>query len=89
MFCSGSAELIYQHGVMASRGGRGEEDKLWLSKHNLEQRCWLLLLNTIWQLLSPLKEVTCAGQMPAEKLYSLQIHYASKDTSLPFLTFFF
>lgn len=83
MFCSNSAELTYQHGAMASRGMRGEEDKLWLWKGNLERRCWLLLLDTFWQLFSPLREVTCAGQMPAEKLYALQICCAGKDTSLP------
>lgn len=81
-FYFSSAELTCQHGAMASRGMRGEEDKLWLSKCNLEQRCWLLLLDTIWQLFSPLREVSCAGQMPAERLCSLQICRAGIDTSL-------
>lgn len=81
MFYSSSAELIYRHGAMASRGMR-EDEKLWLMKHNLGQRCWLLLLDSIWQLFCPLREVTYASQMPAEKLYSLQICCACKDTSL-------
>ena len=59
MFYSSSAELAYQNGAMASRGVKGQEDKLWV--RNLEQRCWLLLLDTIWQLFSHLRENTCAG----------------------------
>lgn len=38
--CS-SDELTYQCGAMVSRGIREELEKLRLSRHNLEQRCWL------------------------------------------------
>lgn len=44
-----SAGLTYQHGAMASRGMRGQKDKLWLSKCSLKQRYWLVLLDNIWQ----------------------------------------
>lgn len=41
VFHSSSDELTCQYGGMAGRGKREELDKLRLSRHNLEQRCWL------------------------------------------------
>lgn len=41
VFHSNSDELTNQYGAMASRGVREELDNLWLSKHNLKQKCWL------------------------------------------------